>query len=205
MEKIKNHKGFTLIELAIVLVIIGIIIGVVIKGRDLINSARTKQFISKVRAWELAQWNHLDRKGRFAGANLGGLIGSGNVKDDLLNANFINPPYEGSSNNAENKITVGSYVFYVFFGNDSMRNFMSICYSKPDCSEAFNDEAIIFAEALDISIDGVLDGERGRVIGSNGVLSSIPEESSWDNSFQPNPTAWTSSPKKIVYYFDAKR
>ncbi|MEN2995331.1 MAG: prepilin-type N-terminal cleavage/methylation domain-containing protein [Thermodesulfovibrio sp.] len=201
----KNHKGFTLIELAIVLVIIGIILGAVIKGQDLINTARTKQFINKIKAWELAQWNHLDRKGRFAGANFGELIGSRSVKEDLLNAKFINPPYEGSSNNAENKITVGPYVFYVFFGNDNTRNFMSICYRSPTCSDPINDEAIIFAEALDISIDGVLDGEQGRVIGSNGGLSSTPEEDSWNNSFQPTPTAWTSSPKKIVYYFDAKR
>jgi prepilin-type N-terminal cleavage/methylation domain-containing protein len=40
----KNQKGFTLIELAIVLVIIGIIIGAVMKGRDIMRSAQTKAF-----------------------------------------------------------------------------------------------------------------------------------------------------------------
>lgn len=38
----KSTSGFTLIEMAIVLVIIGIIIGAVMKGRDLIKSAQIK-------------------------------------------------------------------------------------------------------------------------------------------------------------------
>ncbi len=38
------RKGFTLIEIAIVLVIIGIIIGAIMKGRDLIREAQRKRF-----------------------------------------------------------------------------------------------------------------------------------------------------------------
>jgi prepilin-type N-terminal cleavage/methylation domain-containing protein len=37
-----DQNGFTLIEMAIVLVIIGLIIGAVMKGRDLIKSAQIK-------------------------------------------------------------------------------------------------------------------------------------------------------------------
>ncbi len=42
--KIKRHNqsGFTLIEIAIVLVIIGLLIGAVLKGQELINSAKVK-------------------------------------------------------------------------------------------------------------------------------------------------------------------
>jgi len=40
----KNSKGFTLIELAIVLVIIGIIIGAIMKGRDIIRDAQVKEY-----------------------------------------------------------------------------------------------------------------------------------------------------------------
>jgi prepilin-type N-terminal cleavage/methylation domain-containing protein len=40
---VKDEKGFTLVELAIVLVIIGIILGGVIKGQELITSAKMKK------------------------------------------------------------------------------------------------------------------------------------------------------------------
>ncbi|MBN1613343.1 MAG: prepilin-type N-terminal cleavage/methylation domain-containing protein [Deltaproteobacteria bacterium] len=43
-SKIRDTKGFTLIELAIVLVIIGIIIGAVMKGRDVIRNSQIKEF-----------------------------------------------------------------------------------------------------------------------------------------------------------------
>lgn len=38
----RNQTGFTLIEIAIVLVIIGLLLGGVLKGQELINSARVK-------------------------------------------------------------------------------------------------------------------------------------------------------------------
>lgn|SRR5574340_303167 len=40
----RNQSGFTLIEIAIVLVIIGLLIGGVLKGQELINSAKVKNF-----------------------------------------------------------------------------------------------------------------------------------------------------------------
>ena len=40
----RNRKGFSLIEIGIVMVVIGIIIAAVMKGKDVINSAETKQF-----------------------------------------------------------------------------------------------------------------------------------------------------------------
>ena len=46
---LKKSKGFTLIEIAIVLIIIGLIIGGVLVGQDLIKSARIQAGISEVR------------------------------------------------------------------------------------------------------------------------------------------------------------
>ncbi|MDI6864586.1 prepilin-type N-terminal cleavage/methylation domain-containing protein [Thermodesulfovibrio yellowstonii] len=204
---LKNQKGFTLIELAIVLVIIGIILGAVLKGQDLIQNARAKQFISKVKAWEVAQWTYYDRKGKFAGTTGSGLIGKNtndDVKTDLLNAKFINPPYEGTSGSESNTITLGSYVFYVYFGNDGTKNIMTIC-SNSTCAAFGDDNIVSYAEALDTSIDGTTDGTAGQVIGT----TTTPTYSSakWVATFSTAPTAsaWTSSTVSIVYYFDAKR
>ncbi len=42
----KKQSGFTLIELAIVLVIIGLLLGGVLKGQELINSAKVKSLVA---------------------------------------------------------------------------------------------------------------------------------------------------------------
>ena len=63
-----GNKGFTLIEMAIVLIIIGIIIGAVVKGKDIIKSAEQKKLYTKyVRTWQLAYNNYYDRTGWILG------------------------------------------------------------------------------------------------------------------------------------------
>jgi len=70
----KNRKGFTLIELSIVLIIIGIIIGGVMKGRDLINSADQKKVYNTwLRQWAVTANEYQDRTGRvLADATING-------------------------------------------------------------------------------------------------------------------------------------
>ncbi|MES0328532.1 MAG: prepilin-type N-terminal cleavage/methylation domain-containing protein, partial [Gammaproteobacteria bacterium] len=49
MEKqLNGQKGFTLIEIAIVLVIIGLLLGGVLKGQELINTARVRALNNSV-------------------------------------------------------------------------------------------------------------------------------------------------------------
>lgn len=46
--QMKNQSGFTLIELSIVLVIIGLIVGGVLVGRDLIKAAEVRAQVSQI-------------------------------------------------------------------------------------------------------------------------------------------------------------
>src|ERR1700752_3577159 len=57
----KLSKGFTLIEIAIVLVIIGLLLGGVLKGQELITAARVRNLISQQDGVKAAYFGFLDR------------------------------------------------------------------------------------------------------------------------------------------------
>ena len=58
-----NHKqgGFTLVEIAIVLVIIGLLLGGVLKGQELINSAKVKNYINDFKTVPLYIYGYQDK------------------------------------------------------------------------------------------------------------------------------------------------
>ena len=57
----KTQQGFTLIEIAIVLVIIGLLLGGVLKGQELITSARVRNLIAHQDGVKAADFGFLDR------------------------------------------------------------------------------------------------------------------------------------------------
>ncbi len=209
MLKRRDKKGFTLIELAIVLVIIGLIIGAVLKGADLIDNAKAKKFITKARGWEVSQWTYLDRKGGFAGDdNKNGKIGgaTGNPAADFVAASFTNPPYEGGGTPI-NTITMGSLTFYVFFGTDGGAdtglNILTIC-SDNACG-AFTEAELLYIKSLDVAIDGTADGANGQLIGVSSAPAITAAE--WEAGYASAPTAaaWTAATTQAaVYYFDGQ-
>ncbi|HUX90311.1 MAG TPA: prepilin-type N-terminal cleavage/methylation domain-containing protein [Gallionellaceae bacterium] len=57
----RNQSGFTLIEIAIVLVIIGLLLGGVLKGQELINSAKVKNLAGDFRNVPLFIYGYQDK------------------------------------------------------------------------------------------------------------------------------------------------
>ncbi|WP_047552406.1 prepilin-type N-terminal cleavage/methylation domain-containing protein [Methylotenera sp. G11] len=57
----KTQTGFTLIELAIVLVIIGLLLGGVLKGQELINSAKAKNIASDFKNTQILIYGYQDK------------------------------------------------------------------------------------------------------------------------------------------------
>jgi prepilin-type N-terminal cleavage/methylation domain-containing protein len=57
----KKQSGFTLIELAIVLVIIGLLLGGVLKGQELINSAKVKNMATDFKNIQVYIYGYQDR------------------------------------------------------------------------------------------------------------------------------------------------
>jgi len=67
MKTLRSNKGFTLVELAIVLVIIGIILGAVLKGQELINNAKIKRLYNQYREVLAAVYTYYDKYGKYPG------------------------------------------------------------------------------------------------------------------------------------------
>src|SRR5438128_5858696 len=99
----KKQTGFTLIEIAIVLVIIGLLLGGVLKGQELITGARVLNVIQQQDGIKGAYFGFLDRyralpgdyanamntiTGMTAGCNGGNGDGNGHI-DALTNENTL--------------------------------------------------------------------------------------------------------------------
>lgn len=68
MKSFKSSEaGFSLVELAIALVIIGLLVGGVLKGVELIESARLKSVLMQVNEFRVATSSFLDRYGALPG------------------------------------------------------------------------------------------------------------------------------------------
>lgn len=164
-----NEKGFTLIEMAIVLIIIGIIIGAVVKGKDVIKSAEQKRlYNSFIREWQTAYNNYYDRTGWILGDldtadNQGARNGycdgasEGNLNSQLENVG-LNPPATGptglttartysDSNGTQHTLTL-SFRYNANLGN----------YIRVDSTNGF---PIDLGLAWDRIIDGSADGTTG--------------------------------------------
>lgn len=57
----QKQSGFTLVEIAIVLVIVGLLLGGILKGQELINSARVRSLADKAIGAQAAYYGFLDR------------------------------------------------------------------------------------------------------------------------------------------------
>jgi len=100
-----DQSGFTLVEIAIVLVIIGLLLGGVLKGQELIENAKVKNAVNDLNGVSSAYQSYVDRFRRIPGddgplATLTARVGSwaavtasGNNNGVLVNAagNVFNP------------------------------------------------------------------------------------------------------------------
>ncbi|GBE31767.1 hypothetical protein BMS3Bbin05_00670 [bacterium BMS3Bbin05] len=159
MRSFREEKGFTLIELAIVIVIIGILLGLVLRGSDLIQGAKNKKIRAIPGKWEVPIWTYYDREGVFPGDTTGdGLIDTpANVPTDLDTDSIAHPPASPAS--IEGVITEIESVALVC-GSAVTRNAMLIGGGVAPAVATLD---VKVAKRIDEDIDGTVDGQKGRV------------------------------------------
>ena len=113
-KRLFNSKGFTLVEIAIVMVIIGLLIGGILKGRAMIKNAKAKRLYKMADSLRAAWNGFYDKYGVYPGDENKPNIppgdrhnGNGNghidgsevyyVFEDLQKAGFISGDYNGTS------------------------------------------------------------------------------------------------------------
>lgn len=180
MPSLRNRKGFSLVEMAIVLVIIGIIIGAVMKGQDLITNARAKQVITAANTWKALTYAFLDRNGRLPGD-----LGRTGVFGNYTGTNGPNAEVTATMANApSNPVTIGSLNFYMYLGvvpgdpNGTQRNVLILC-NKIDCSATFTADEIEIIKSIDTAEDGFADATKGQF---RGVVSALNPQISGGNT-----------------------
>lgn len=67
MNKLNKNSGFTLVEAAVVLVIIGLVLGGVIKATEFIDNARGDRFIIEMEGFQGAYHGYYSHRGEYPG------------------------------------------------------------------------------------------------------------------------------------------
>jgi len=88
----KNKKGFTLVELSIVLVIIGLLIGGILVGQSLIESAKMQAFVRQIQQYDALTATFKGKFGALPGdASVFGCTNAMDTSTNVCNNGVIEP------------------------------------------------------------------------------------------------------------------
>ncbi|NOX26205.1 MAG: prepilin-type N-terminal cleavage/methylation domain-containing protein [Deltaproteobacteria bacterium] len=201
-KSVKNEVGFTLVEVAIVLIIIGLILGAAIKGKDLIQSAKQKKFYSNfVKQWEVTVLDYYDRTG--------GVIGDGNTNggttattdgrfDNINNATkwgAVGNPGTGVLGRLQAvgldlpTTNTGTSYTYSFKGSTSGSRTVTLALDSLNATTGGGGSSgtnmannvlyfTLMPTDLAIALDNVIDGSAN---GKNGKFRHYPDTTDWPN------------------------
>lgn len=213
------QRGFTLMEMSVVLVVIAVIIGSVTVGRDVYRSAVAERINSDfVQGWLLAYDRYIAQSGAtLSDPTHTGLIGGSTSAraicgDDLLNAMLargVSLPagaFEGRQDT------------YAYHDRNGLSQRLDVCFlSVPDWSEPMSTTSYIprsrnvmrlrnltpeLATQLDQRIDGNVDARFGRVREaarhSTTSVSLTPEAGKWSQDEHPENSTYPESRANTV-------
>lgn len=209
----RQQRGFTLMEMAVVLVIIALILGGVSVGRDVYRSAQAERISSEfVQGWIIAYESYVQRTGHVPGDTPAAATGKVNAKlddplcddsmsrmllrDTMLTAGISLPP--GRAEGQESRA--------VYLDANGSPQQLQVCFvhikdwAEPAAGGRYIERprnvlwlrgmTAEFARQLDQRIDGRVDARQGRlrernVHGPNGLSLTTQTPWSADAGMQP--------------------
>jgi len=103
-----RHAGFTLVEIAIVLVIIGLLLGGILKGQEMITQAKIKNVIADFSGVSAAYHGYMDRYRKIPGddpdASGRWTLGIANPVGGTFNDGIISGLYNSTTDNNESRL-----------------------------------------------------------------------------------------------------
>lgn len=201
-ERHSRHRGFTLVELSVALVIIALIVSAVLSGRDLLRNAGNIRLISDfVQGWMLAYDSHVSAVGRVPGDSATNPSGKVNNADTQL----CNNPPNYALNNAflAHGIQLpqgrahGFEDRYVYQDSKGLPHEIRVCFQNIAWSEAGASQGSYLsrrrnvmvltgvtpelAMMLDKQVDGRIDARFGRVRENLRSNSLSNESAHWSS------------------------
>jgi prepilin-type N-terminal cleavage/methylation domain-containing protein len=214
-----NQKGFTLLELAIVLVIIGIILGAILKGQELINNAKAKRLLNDTKGLATLQYTFYDRYGRFAGdcdnnGSIDAQADSGVTLDQFNDTNHgfcydpNKPAYKAVNdyNVQWEELSQAQLVSYTNTRDVAKNPYNGVLYSAftPDSNGIHYNVVVATqvpcyaAKTVDQAIDGTVDANSGNVRILNGFnYGNAQNGTTWDCDSEQKLVSY-------VYFFDRR-
>lgn len=161
-KEIKNQKGFTLIELAIVLTVIAIITGGILAGREMITNARMNSSVSSYNEINTATMIYRQRTGDFPGDIQSSSVGDeiDNVWSELRDENVLN---DGLDSNTNPTYPSGGTLSIIKTQGISGLGRASLCFEDP------NDDFIAYASN---EFNNRLRNESGTVVENSDQLEN---------------------------------
>jgi hypothetical protein len=176
--------------MAIVLVIIGLILGAVIKGKDVINSAKQKKFYTNfIKTWELSIASYYDRTGNVLGDGIanGGTAGTRDGRIETLStaAHFtaIDTRLQAVGLEVPSGNTAANYQYTysgVYSGSVTISMQMR---TQPSATDGVTNNVLYFPGMptdLALALDTIIDGQSGTTV---GAFRSFPDTlATWPNA-----------------------
>lgn len=182
-----RQNGFTLIEIAIVLVIIGLILGGILKGQALIDSARVRSMASDISgirtAWLAFQDRYNGLPGDFANAStqIDSALNNGNGKIDtkgeiagvwqhLAKAGFISGDYDGSADGIDS--IAGAACRAATYPANPFNGFYKIAFGEQIPGDHSSTHEFFTGEQIPVNILLQLDLKLDDGLANSGAIQS---------------------------------